>query len=185
VPIALPVRMANIRIAHQRRFERAPANSALLSIAGILVSRSKGARGSNRANGAMTALLSDRRRWGINAGASLGHQRRGIAGASAKIRILAGRATIAARRSPAVPVDRAANCGRTRTLRQRRLSLGGRSTPRLSAAADAAAPAAWRSSPPCAAPRRASADLVAERCDAAICRNRGEAEVRGLRPKPR
>jgi hypothetical protein len=35
-----------------------------------------------------------------------------------------------------------------------------------------AAPAAWRSSPPCAAPRRASADLVAERCDAAV-RNRG------------
>ena len=41
--------------------------------------------------------------------------------------------------------------------------------PRLSAATDAAAPAAWRSSPPTAAPRRASADLVAERCDAAIC----------------
>ena len=42
-------------------------------------------------------------------------------------------------------------------------------TPRSSAATSAAAPAAWRSSPPSAAPRRASADLVAERCDAAIC----------------
>ena len=47
-------------------------------------------------------------------------------------------------------------------------------TPRLSAATDAAAPAAWRSSPPTAAPRRASADLVAERCDAAICPELGE-----------
>ena len=47
-------------------------------------------------------------------------------------------------------------------------------TPRLSAATDAAAPAAWRSSPPSAAPRRASADLVAERCDAAICPELGE-----------
>ena len=35
-------------------------------------------------------------------------------------------------------------------------------TPRLSAAAHAAPPATWRSSPPTAAPRRASADLVAE-----------------------
>jgi hypothetical protein len=48
----------------------------------------------------------------------------------------------------------------------------------------AAAPAACRSSPPSAAPRRASADLVAERCDAAICPESGEkAEVRGLRLK--
>jgi hypothetical protein len=39
---------------------------------------------------------------------------------------------------------------------------------RLSLATDAAAPAAWRSSPPCNAPRRASADLVAERCDASF-----------------
>ena len=46
-------------------------------------------------------------------------------------------------------------------------------TPRLSAAAHAAAPAAWRSSPSTAAPRRASADLVAERCDAAICPKSG------------
>ena len=36
-----------------------------------------------------------------------------------------------------------------------------------------AAPAAWRSSPSSAAPRRASADLVAERCNAAICPDRG------------
>jgi hypothetical protein len=56
-----------------------------------------------------------------------------------------------------------------RAADHRRLSLGGRSTPRLSAAAHAAAPAAWRSSPSSAAPRRASADLVAKRCDAAIC----------------
>src|ERR1700722_1447115 len=47
-------------------------------------------------------------------------------------------------------------------------------TPRLSAATSAAAPAAWRSSPPSAAPRHASADLVAERCDAAICPELGE-----------
>jgi len=40
-------------------------------------------------------------------------------------------------------------------------------TPCLSGATDAAAPAAWRSSPSSAAPCRASADLVAERCDAA------------------
>ena len=41
-----------------------------------------------------------------------------------------------------------------------------------------AAPAAWRSSPPSAAPRRASADLVAERCDAAICPELGEKRKR-------
>jgi hypothetical protein len=42
----------------------------------------------------------------------------------------------------------------------------------------AAAPAAWRSSPPCAAPRRASADLVTERCDAAIGPELGEKRKR-------
>jgi hypothetical protein len=43
-------------------------------------------------------------------------------------------------------------------------------TPRLSAATSAAATqAAWRSSPSSAAPRHASADLVAERCEAVIC----------------
>ena len=46
--------------------------------------------------------------------------------------------------------------------------------PRSSAATSAAATAAWRSSPPSAAPRRASADLVAERRDAAICPKSGE-----------
>ena len=51
-------------------------------------------------------------------------------------------------------------------------------TPRLSAAAHAAAPATLRSSPPTAAPRRASADLVAERCDAAICPELGEKRKR-------
>ena len=45
-------------------------------------------------------------------------------------------------------------------------------TPRLSAVART--PAAWRSSPSPAAPRRASADLVAERCDAAIGPKFGE-----------
>ena len=39
-------------------------------------------------------------------------------------------------------------------------------------------PAAWQSSPPTAAPRRASADLVAERCDAAICPESGEKRKR-------
>ena len=106
---------------------------------------------------------------------ALGHQRRGIAGvstpriagASAKIRIFAGHVAIAARRSrrelrpDADPGAAASIIGRART-------------PRLSAAAEAAAPAAWRSSPPSAAPRRASADLVAERCDAAICPESGE-----------
>jgi hypothetical protein len=38
----------------------------------------------------------------------------------------------------------------------------------------AAAPAVWRSSPSSAAPRRASADIVAERCDAAIRPESGE-----------
>ena len=47
-------------------------------------------------------------------------------------------------------------------------------TPCLAGATSAAAPAAWRSSPSSAAPRRASADLVAERCDAAICPELGE-----------
>ena len=36
------------------------------------------------------------------------------------------------------------------------------------------APEASQSSPPCAVPRRASADLVAERCDAAMCPELGE-----------
>jgi hypothetical protein len=48
----------------------------------------------------------------------------------------------------------------------------------LIGATDAAAPAAWRSSPPTAAPRRASADLVAERCDAAIRPEVGEKQKR-------
>jgi hypothetical protein len=42
----------------------------------------------------------------------------------------------------------------------------------------AAGPAALRSLPPSAAPRRASADLVAERYDAAICPESGEKRKR-------
>ena len=44
----------------------------------------------------------------------------------------------------------------------------------------AAAPAAWRSSPPTAAPRRTSADLVAERCDEAIRPESGEKRKRAI-----
>jgi hypothetical protein len=58
---------------HQRRFERAPATSASPPIPDILLSRSKSAGVFMRAIGAMIAPLSDHWRWGINAGASLGH----------------------------------------------------------------------------------------------------------------
>ena len=58
---------------HQRRFECAPAISALPPISDGLLSRSKGAGVFMRAIGAMIAPLSDHWRWGINAGASLGH----------------------------------------------------------------------------------------------------------------
>jgi hypothetical protein len=53
-----------------RRFESSPSTSSLPPTPDILLSRSKGAGGSRRANGVMVTPLSDRQRWGINAGAS-------------------------------------------------------------------------------------------------------------------
>ena len=73
----------------------------------------------------------DRWRWGIDAGASLGHRRSGY-----------------------LPARMALG------TRWERVSAGGqRLDPR-----HGKAPAAWRSSPPTAAPRRASNRLVADRC---------------------
>ena len=114
----------------------------------------------------MMAPLSDRQRWGINAGASLGHHRATI-GARCKLRAH----TIPAEARCARPMIDAADLRSLCLLSAVRPAGAAEpySSPRLSAAAHAAAPAAWRSSPPSAAPRRASADLVAERCDAAIC----------------
>ena len=47
----------------------------------------------------MMAPLSDRQRWGISAGVSLGHQRRASLGHRQKSGFFAGRVTIAARQS--------------------------------------------------------------------------------------
>ena len=112
---------------------------------------------------------------------ALGHQHRGITGAShardnRRPRWAPGSHNPAGEACCARPMIDAADLGslcllsavRREALRSRIACL------RVSAGTSAAVPAAWRSSPPCNAPRRASADLVAERCDAAIRPELGE-----------
>jgi hypothetical protein len=74
--ISLKRSTQNLQLSTSRR----PITPSLPPISDVLLSRSKGAGASKRAKGAMMAPLSDRQRWGINAGASLGHQRRASLG---------------------------------------------------------------------------------------------------------
>ena len=108
-----------------------------------------------------------------------GAPRRGHHAAGATLADVAERVPIAnARRRPVRLINRKTNrggvCAVMRSFLRCSVSAASSSREPSIKKPYAAAPATWRSSPPIAAPHHASADLVAERCDAAICPELGE-----------